>query len=130
MDGDFLQLRVGEGGVVVDGSLDELFEALGRYRHGYQCRLLAAGVPPPWGAPRRRRGYPCARPDMGAFFRGCRDVALMVDFSAASSPRLPRGVVCHGQGSASDEQEPGSWRRVSPVPGQVVEESEWGPRRS
>src|SRR5262249_10702343 len=40
-DGDFLQLRmqVGEGRAVVDGSLGQLFEALGRYRHASQCGL-------------------------------------------------------------------------------------------
>ena len=32
-DGDFLQVRVGQGGVVVDGSLDQVFQALERCWH-------------------------------------------------------------------------------------------------
>ena len=32
-DGDFLQVRMGEGGMVVDGPLDQVFQALGRCWH-------------------------------------------------------------------------------------------------
>jgi hypothetical protein len=34
-DGDFLQVREGERGVVVDGALDRALQALRRYRHAF-----------------------------------------------------------------------------------------------
>jgi hypothetical protein len=44
-DGDLFQCRPALGGVVVDGALDQLFEAAGRHGHG--LIVAAAGVSPP-----------------------------------------------------------------------------------
>jgi hypothetical protein len=44
-DGDLFQRRPALRGVVVDGPLDQLFEAAGRHGHG--LIVAAAGVPPP-----------------------------------------------------------------------------------
>ncbi len=68
-DGDFLQVRVGEGGVVVGGFLGDPLDALGRYRHALRCAAVPAAVPlrdTPADIPR-------SRPVTGALFRDCRD---------------------------------------------------------